>query len=187
MIGTKAAVFVRRNAIALAALFVALGGVAYAGSLAPNNSVDSSAIRNGQVKSADAKNNGIRGKDVKDNNIEGKDIKNNNIEGKDVKDASLALTDLGPTVSGSFDLGPIAGGSCANSLENFGVAGADDGDMWLVTPTGTGVPEANYDVNGALTMVGIPHGGEGHIKVCNESGSQIDPGTVTYTAVLING
>jgi hypothetical protein len=175
---TKVAAVVRRNAIALVALFVALGGVAYAGSLAPNNSVDSSAIVNGQVKSKDARDNGIKGKDVQ----------NNGIEGKDVKNGSLALADLGPTVSGSFNLGPLAGGSCASSLEIFDVAGADDGDMWLVTPTGgAGFPEANYDLNGALTMVGIPHTGEGHIKVCNESGGQIDPDTVNYTAVLING
>jgi hypothetical protein len=53
MIGTGFASFLRRNAIGLAALFVALGGIAYAGALAPNNSVDSSAIINGQVKSKD--------------------------------------------------------------------------------------------------------------------------------------
>ena len=177
MFGTKAAGFVRRNVIALVALFVALGGVAYAGSLAPNNSVDSSAIVNGQVKSKDAKDNGIKGKDVKDNNL----------EGKDVKDGTLALADLGPIVSGDFDLGAIPAGDCVNSLENFVIPGADDGDMWRVTPTGSGVPETNYDVNGDLIMLGIPHGGEGHIKVCNVSSGAINPGNVTYKAVLING
>lgn len=167
MSGTRLVAFVRRNAIALVALFVALGGVAYAGSLAPNNSVDSSAIVNGQVKSKDAKDDGLKGKDV--------------------RDASLAMEDLGPIVTGSFNLGSVAAGSCVNSQQNFVLGGADDDDMWLVTPTGTGVPESNYDNNGELIMLGIPHGGEGHIKVCNVSSGAIDPGSVSFKAVLING
>jgi hypothetical protein len=39
--------------IALAALFVALGGTVYATTLAPSNSVNSAAVINGQIKSAD--------------------------------------------------------------------------------------------------------------------------------------
>ena len=68
-----------------------------------------------------------------------------------------------------------------------GFPGADDQDMMLVTPTGTGIPETNFDTGGELVMFGIPHGGESHVKVCNVSAGAIDPGTVTYRAVLIEG
>jgi hypothetical protein len=157
---------VRRNAIALVALFVALGGVAYAGSLAPNNSVDSGAIVNNSVKS--------------------KDVKDGNLQGKDVKDGTLGVPDLGPVVTGSFDLGSIPGNDCVSSGENIGVAGADDQDTWLVTPVGSGIPETNFDQAGDLFMVPITHSGEGHIKVCNNSAGAINPGSVSYRAVLIN-
>ena len=43
--------FVRRNAIALVALFVALGGTSYAAFGVPNNSVGTAQIRNGAIPS----------------------------------------------------------------------------------------------------------------------------------------
>ena len=164
--GKRLAAYARRNAIALVALFVALGGVAYAGSLAPNNSVDSGAIVNNSVKS--------------------KDAKDGNLRGKDVKDGSLGVPDIGTVATGSFNLGSISAGDCVSSGENIGAVGADDQDTWIVTPVGSGVPEANFDQGGDLFMIPVTHSGEGHIKVCNNSAGAVDPGLVNYRAILIN-
>lgn len=57
------------NVVATLALFIALGGGAYAATKAQKNSVNSKAIRNGQVKSVDVANQGLTGVDVKDGSL----------------------------------------------------------------------------------------------------------------------
>lgn len=55
----------RANLVAYAALFVALGGTAYAAA-----TVGSKQIENNSVKSADLKNNGVRGKDIRESSLD---------------------------------------------------------------------------------------------------------------------
>jgi hypothetical protein len=61
------------NVIAVIALFVALGGSAYAVSKAPKNSVTSKSIKKGAVKSVDVKNNNLTGTDIKESTLSGVD------------------------------------------------------------------------------------------------------------------
>lgn len=68
------------NVIALTALVVALGGAAYAVTIAPKNSVTSKSVKNKSLK----------GKDVKDEKLTGADVKRNSLDGSDIDENSLA-------------------------------------------------------------------------------------------------
>ena len=62
------------TALALIALFIALGGTGYA----------AATIGSGQIK-----NNSIRGKDVRNSNLTGKDVKRNSLTGSDIAESRL--------------------------------------------------------------------------------------------------
>jgi hypothetical protein len=62
------------TALAVVALFIALGGTGYA----------AATIGSGQIK-----NNSIRGKDVRNSNITGRDVKRNSLTGSDVAESKL--------------------------------------------------------------------------------------------------
>lgn len=100
--------------------------------------------------------------------------------------AALAAADLGQVITGSTDLGSVGAGSCVG-MANISFAGADGGDFILAIPSNTGIPTADFDQAGEMVMMGLPHGGEGHIKACNVSGSAIDPPLQTWKALLIQG
>ncbi len=68
------------NLVAMLALIVALGGAAYAVTVAPKNSVRSKSVKNDTLK----------GKDIKDNKLTGADVKANSIGGPDIDEGSLA-------------------------------------------------------------------------------------------------
>ena len=70
--------------VALIALFVALGGAAYAGVTLSNNSVRSTTIVNGQVKTVDLANSAVTNAK----------LKNNAVNSAKVKDGSLNAVDL---------------------------------------------------------------------------------------------
>src|SRR2546423_7764743 len=81
-------------AVALLALFVALGGSSYAAlhvgsAQIVNNSVRSKDIRNNDVRSKDIRNNDIRGKDIRNSTIQGKDVALDTLTGLDVKESTL--------------------------------------------------------------------------------------------------
>jgi hypothetical protein len=66
--------YLRRQHVALLALFVALGGTSYAAvSLAPN-SVATKQIKNGQVKAADVGKNAITSPKIKDGSLQARDF-----------------------------------------------------------------------------------------------------------------
>jgi hypothetical protein len=62
------------NVIASLALFIALGGVSYAATIAPKNSVRSSSIKNGQVKTADLANNAVTSAKIKNGQVAAADM-----------------------------------------------------------------------------------------------------------------
>ncbi len=61
--------YLRRNALALVALFIALSGAAWAAGL-PRDSVSSRQLVDNAVKSRDVKDNGLRGPDVRESSLE---------------------------------------------------------------------------------------------------------------------
>jgi hypothetical protein len=62
--------WIRRHYVGLLALFVALGGTAFAAATAPKNSVVSKSIKRGAVKTGDLKNNGVKGIDVDESTLD---------------------------------------------------------------------------------------------------------------------
>lgn len=65
--------FARSNALGLIAIFIALGGVAWAAT-APRNSVVSKSIKNGQVKSPDIATGGVASSDIKTGQVRQADL-----------------------------------------------------------------------------------------------------------------
>ena len=68
------------NVVSVIALFVALGGGAYAVSIAEKNSVVSKSIKNGQVKTKDLAGNAVDGSKVGDDSLTGDDVAESTIE-----------------------------------------------------------------------------------------------------------
>ena len=75
--------------VALAALFVSLGGVSYGFA---TGSIDSREIQNNcTVRSVDIRNNEVRGRDIRNSTIRSEDIGANQVKGPDVLESSLGL------------------------------------------------------------------------------------------------
>lgn len=130
----------------------------------------------------------IGSSEVLDGALAAADLGAGSVGSSEVTDGSLVGADLGPVASGSTDAGSVAAGECL-PFAVLSLTGADPGDLLIVSATGAGnnVPTADFDQNGSLILLGVPHPGEGHIKVCNVSNAAIDPPAQTWKAVLING
>ena len=114
-------------AVALAALFVALGGVGYAAA-----TIDSGDIVNNSIRSKDIKNKGVANKDIKPKAVTGTHIFNNTINSEDVKTETLLSTDIKNGTINTLDVGDNALTGLdidentigeVNSAENAGNAG----------------------------------------------------------------
>jgi hypothetical protein len=87
--------------VAYLALFIALGGAAYAVKSAPKNSVTSKSIKKGAVKSADVKDAGLRGLDVAPDSLGGTEIDEGTLDGVTDSCPSPATVRLGRICAGS--------------------------------------------------------------------------------------
>jgi hypothetical protein len=87
--------------IALLALFVALGGSAYA---VGANTIGSTQIRDGSVRSADIKDGDLAGTDIRKAGIRASDVKDEDLTGKDIADNSLAGADMAPDALTGADI-----------------------------------------------------------------------------------
>jgi len=76
--------------VALVALFVALGGAAYAGVTLSNNSVKSATIKNGEVKTVDLANSAVTNAKLKNNAVNSAKVKNGSLEATDLSAAAQA-------------------------------------------------------------------------------------------------
>lgn len=152
-----------------------------------DGAVSSAKIADGAVSSAKIGGDAVTATKIADNAVGTSDV-DGTLNSGDIADGSLQATDLGLVATGSVDAGNIPAHTCAN-FAILALAGADDGDLILVIPTGggSGVPTPNFDTSGELVLTGIAHTGEGHIKVCNVSAADIDPPAQTYLAVLVEG
>ena len=117
-------------AVALLALFVALGGSSYAAlhvgsAQIVNNSVRSKDIRNNDVRSKDIRNNDIRGKDIRNSTIQGKDVALDTLTGLDVKESTLGTVPLAGTASSvrsvhTVSVRSVAEGGSTATLATYG-------------------------------------------------------------------
>ena len=80
--------------VALVALFVALGGGAYAASHLPPNSITTGMIINGQVKAADIGKNQVRTKHIKSGSVRKSDIRKNAITTGKIKAGAVESSDI---------------------------------------------------------------------------------------------
>src|SRR5215212_8929512 len=107
------------NVISLVALFVALGGGAYAVTMAPPDSVDSAAIIDGQVNRPDVANSSVDSGAILNQDVKRHDVADQAITGAQVKDGSLSgqqvdgLTpsDVNSTVAAPHSSDSVASGN----------------------------------------------------------------------------
>jgi hypothetical protein len=79
------------NAVAVLALFVALGGSSYAALR-----VDSRQIADDSVRSVDLRNNDIRSRDIRNGAVRSADLRDNGIASRDIRDAAILGSDVAP-------------------------------------------------------------------------------------------
>ena len=84
--------YIRQHHVGLLALFIALGGTAWAAA-----TINSKDVVDNSLKSVDLKDGkGVKGVDVEDESLESVDIKDEAVTGADVQDGSLGPADLAP-------------------------------------------------------------------------------------------
>jgi hypothetical protein len=90
----------------LLALFIVLGGPAWAASM-----VDGARIKASSVTGKQVRNSSLTGVDVKNATIEGRDVKNGSLTGTDVRDGSIGAGDIAPGVIPTASSSSIPDGS----------------------------------------------------------------------------
>lgn len=105
----------RSNAVAYLALFVALGGSAYAAS-----KVTSSDIKDNTIKGKDIRTNQVTGGDLRDESATGADIANGSLDGSDVKDQGLTGGDIADKSIGGAKVDPLTKVPNADMLDGHG-------------------------------------------------------------------
>src|SRR5262245_20239799 len=86
-------------AIGTLALFLALGGLAYAALGVPKNSVTSKTTANGQVKAADLAKNAVDTSNLKSGALTSQDIAPDAVDSSKVTDGSLRPADVGSIIA----------------------------------------------------------------------------------------
>lgn len=98
------------NVVALVALFVALGGSAYA-------------VSKGEIRSRQIADGAVKSKDLRDDNVKSRDIKDGQLTSADVRDEELTGDDLFDGTVGAADLAD--GGVTGEDLADGEVGGED--------------------------------------------------------------
>jgi len=162
------------NVVASLALFVALGGTAYA-----VNTVGSTDIIDGQVKSVDIGNNEIGSNDVKDNSINTFDV--HSFLGADIADGSLEDVDVGEYTSRGTNLYTYIPNLPANNCVNNTVSlpARVNNDHVLLTPD-------IDDAHPALIYDARYSNSEAIIHVCNFTNATIDDAYTHYNLLVFD-
>ena len=151
------------NVMATAAVFIAIGGSAYAGSQIKgadiaNDAIKSKHISDGQVKGTDIKDAGIKGKDIFGGTIgaaqigadslTGAQIADQGIEGLDIADGTIGATQVG----GDSLTGSEIDESTLSGVAPSGAAGGDLTGNFPNPGLGAGTVGAAEVVNGSLDL-----------------------------------
>jgi hypothetical protein len=129
-------IFTASNVIAVAALFFAIAGSAFAVNQAAKNSVTSKSIKDGTVQ----------GKDVHDASIAGADLAANSVDGSKVTDDSLTGADIGESQLGRVP--EAAQGGIGRSV----YSGSCDPQAGTFTPCSSG--QIPLPASGRLLVIG---------------------------------
>jgi hypothetical protein len=124
------------NVVSLVALFVALGGSAYALS---NNSVKSRHIANGQVKTEDLDDSAVTGAKINAGAVKGGDVGDDELTGEDVEGDSLSGQDIDEASLEARELPPM--GSLVGQGQDLG----SGGETRFIAPSGVSTASASAD------------------------------------------
>ena len=151
------------HVLAAVALFVALGGGAYAALKLPKNSVKSATIKNGQVKAADLAKKSVTSAKIKDGQVKTADLANNSVSGAKITDGQVGGADIADGQVGTADLadGAVNGAKIADGQ----VGGADL------------TPDEPFHIVGAPGEPAFGNGGEGDCLWSNVSDPSLSPPT----------
>lgn len=105
----------RTNAVAYLALFVALGGSAYAAS-----KITSADIKDNTIKGKDIRSSQVTGADLRDESATGADIANGSLDTSDVKDGGLTGGDIADKSIGGTKVDPATKVPNADMLDGHG-------------------------------------------------------------------
>jgi hypothetical protein len=123
--------------ISLVALFVALGGTAWAVA-----TVDSSDVVNGSLKGIDIKNSSLTTSDVKNETLKSSDVKNDALTTDDVRNESLTTNDV---KNGSLLASDFATGQLTEPTAGFALTGPDlNWSGATQTPVSINLPAGSY-------------------------------------------
>jgi hypothetical protein len=157
------------NVTATLALFVALGGGAYAATVLPANSVGPTQLKKNAVSTAKIKNNAVSGAKLLDNSLGGADINESTLA--KVPSATAADTASHAAASAALDMATYktaAGTAAASSAANVATAKCDSGQhvvgggVKLDTP-GIGVINDSYpDTSNTAWTAHVGNGSSGN-------------------------
>ncbi len=170
------------NVVATMALFVALGGSAYA-----VNTVRSTDIVDGEVKSVDIGNNEIGSGDIKDNSVNtfdvhsflGADVADETLTGADIATGSLTASQIAERDIGiNVEVGSVAAQSCRDI--SIGLDGALDEHL-LLTPSWADTSSSlSYTTEYRAASENVM------VKVCNPTATAIDDARTTFKFLVID-
>jgi uncharacterized iron-regulated membrane protein len=156
------------NVTATLALFVALGGGAYAATALPANSVGSTQLKRNAVVPTKIKNNAVSGAKLRDNSLAGADINESTLA--KVPSARAADTAAHAAASAALDKATYktaAGTAAASSAANAATATCDSGDHVIgggvkLSNAGIGVINDSYpDASNTAWTAHIGNGSSG--------------------------
>ena len=103
--------FTSAHAIAMVALFVALGGTSIAAVSLTKNSVGSAQVKKNSLKAADIARNAVGASEIRSNSVRGGDVGNGSIGSLDIGDNAVGGGELADNSVGSGELGDNSVGS----------------------------------------------------------------------------
>ncbi len=127
-------------AVALLALFVALGGVSWG---VATGTIGTRQIKNNSIRSTDIKNGQVSSRDLRNNDVRGKDVRRNTLTGADILESSLGKVPSAGKADIAFS--PVAYGRVAAS-----------GDVIEASSRGVGDGNVSVESNSAYCFRNLP-------------------------------
>jgi hypothetical protein len=143
MVGRLRARLTYANVTASLALFVALGGGAYAAATLPKNSVGTPQLKNNAVTAKKVKNGAVTKTKIGKNAVDGSKVKDASLTGADINLATL------PKVGSATNADNAAHAGAADTATNAGHATAADNATHAGTADNIAPPEAWHEIGAA--------------------------------------
>jgi hypothetical protein len=145
----------------LLALFIVLGGPAWAASMIDGARIKPSSVTGKQVRTSS-----LTGSDVRNSSLTGADVKNATIDARDVKDGSLTGTDIADGSIGASDLASGVTPTASSSIPDGSITTAKFASS-AIAPRALALPGLRTEQN--ATSPNLIGGGDGN---------SVTPGTV---------